>query len=169
MTASERRHDAWESRKTLIIVIAVGAAILIAGFFYILMRASSRGPATAERLQGAIRPGSPEFAQFKEKIILDEPEADEARRPLGDIVMTLRTTVRNLTDRTLSGLEIRAAVVDGNGKAVKERTVVVIPSSRAQELAKNKTLLVPVTLEGMSESDYRANISMEITAFKFKD
>lgn len=169
MTAVNSKTEAPESRTTLIIVIAVGAAILIAGFFYLLMRASAGGPAAQQTLQGAIRQGSPEFEQYKEKLIRDDPEATEAKRALGDIVMTLTTTVRNFTDRTVSGLEIRAAVVDHQGKAVKERTVIVVPSSRFPELGKSKTMPVQVTLEGMSDTDDRANIRMEITAFKFKE
>ena len=86
---------------------------------------------------------------------------------MGDTVMSLHTTVRNFTGRTLNGLEIRAAVVDHQGKPVKERTVVVIPTKQA-ELEPNKTMLVQVMLEGMSDTDDRANIKMEVTGFKFK-
>ena len=51
---------------------------------------------------------------------------------------------------------------------MKQRTVVVIPT-RQPELAPNKTMQVQVLLDGMSETDARANIKMEITGFKFKD
>src|SRR5215831_19480206 len=105
---ADRRIEApAESRRALIIVVAVIAAVLIALFFYILMRASGGSGRAEPSLQGAIRPGSPEFEQLKSRIMLDEPEADEAKRALGDIVMTLRTTVRNFTGKTLAGLEIR--------------------------------------------------------------
>lgn len=168
MTTHEKRIDSQpESRSTLIIVVAVAAAIVIAGFFYFLMRAS-RGTGGGEpTLQGAIRPGVPEFAQNSPNIKLDDPEAEEAKRALGDIVMSLHTTVRNLTGKTLDGLEVRAAVVDHQGKSVKERIVVVVPT-RQPELAPNKTMKVQVMLEGMSETDDRANIKMEVTGFKFK-
>jgi site-specific recombinase XerC len=169
MNTHEKRIDSQpESRSTLIIVVAVAAAIVIAGFFYFLMRAS-RGTGVSEpTLQGAIRPGSAEFAQNNVNIKLDDPEAEEAKRALGDIVMSLHTTVRNLTGKTLDGLEVRAAVVDHQGKAVKERTVIVIPT-RQPELAPNKTMKVQVMLEGMSDTDDRANIRMEVTGFKFKE
>ena len=111
--------------------------------------------------------GSPEFDQNVDKIYLDPPEADEAKRALGDIVMNLQTTARNFSGRTLNGLEVRAAVVDGEGKPVKERTVVVIPT-RQPELQPNGTMLVVVRLDGMKETDHRANIKMEVTGFKFK-
>jgi len=168
MAVPDRRTEASESNRTLIIVVAVAAAVVIALLFYVLMRAGGRGPAGEPTLPGAIRAGSPQFEEYKSKIFLDDPEATEAKRALGDIVMTLQTTVRNVTGKTLNGLEIRAAVVDYESQPVKERTVVVIPTRQA-ELAPNKTMQVNVMLEGMSDADARANIKMEVTGFKFKE
>ena len=167
MAVPDRRIEASESNRTLIIVVAVAAAVVIALVFYLLMRAGG-GRTTDPGLQGAIRAGSPQFEQYKAQIVLDDPEATEAKRALGDIVMSLQTTVRNLTGKTLNGLEIRAAVVDYQGQPVKQRTVVVIPG-RQPELPPNKTMQVPVMLEGMSDKDARANIKMEVTGFKFKE
>jgi flagellar basal body-associated protein FliL len=168
MAASDRRIETGESNRTIIIVVAVVAAIVIAAGFYFLMRLGSSGPSANAGLQGAVRAGSPQFDEYKSKIFLDDPEATEAKRALGDIVMSLQTTVRNLTGKTLTGLEMRAAVVDYEGKPVKERTVVVIPT-RQPELAPNKVMPVQVLLDGMSETDARANIKMEVTGFKFKE
>ena len=81
--------------------------------------------------------------------------------------MSVHSTVRNFTGRPINGLEVRAAVVDHQGKALKERTVVVIPT-RQPELGPNKTMQVQVMLEGMSDTDDRADIKMEITGFRFK-
>lgn len=168
MAAQDRRFEETESRKTLIIVVAVAAAVVIALFFYLLMRAGGANGGAEPTLQGAIRAGSPQFDQYKSQIVLDDPEATEAKRALGDIVMSLGTTVRNLSGKTLNGLEIRAAVVDYDNKPVKERTVVVIPT-RQPELPPNKTMTVQVMLEGMTDTDARANIKMEVTALKFKE
>ena len=167
MAAPDRRLESSESNRTLIIVVAIAAAVVIALFFYVLMRAGSGSGGGEPTLQGAFRPGSAEFDKDQPNIIVEEPEADEAKRALGDIVMSLRTTVRNLTGKTLSGLEIRASVVDYEGKPVKERTVVVVPT-RVAELPPNKTMPVQVMLEGMKDTDARANIKMEVTGFKFK-
>ena len=168
MSTSERQVSPADedSRRKLIIVVAVIAALIIAVFFYFLMRASGGGQAEPT-LTNAIRAGSPEFTQFAPKITLDEPEADQANRALGDIVMNLRTTARNFTGRTLNGLEIRASVVDHQGQPVKQRTVVVIPAKRA-ELDPNRTMPVEIRLEGMTDKDDRANIKMEVTGFSFK-
>ena len=166
--ATPDRVEGTGTNRTLIIVVAIGAAVLIAIFFYVLMRASGGGTIAEPTLEGAIREGSPQFEEYKSKIILDTPEATEAKRALGDIVMTLSTTARNLTGKTLSGLEIRAAVVDYDGKPVKQRSVVVVPT-RQPELAPNKTMPVNVTLDGMKDSDARANIKMEVVAVKLKE
>jgi hypothetical protein len=155
-----------KSRRTLIIVIAIVAAILIGGFFYLLLRRTV-APTAPPTLQGAIRPGSPDWDKYSKLIVLDGPEADEAKRALGDTVMSLHATVRNLTGRTITGLEIRGAVVDHDNKPVKERTLVVIPG-RQPELEPNKTMKVGVMLEGFSDSDDRANIKMEVTGFILK-
>jgi hypothetical protein len=167
MAAHDRRIDSSDESRRMIIIVAVGAAILIALFFYLFLKAAGTRNASEPTLQGAMRAGASEFDQFKTRIVLDDPEADEAKRALGDIVMSLHTTVRNFTGRTLNGLEIRAAVVDHQGKAIKERTVVVIPTRQA-ELAPNKTMPVSIMLEGMSDADDRANIKMELTGLRFK-
>jgi len=106
-------------------------------------------------------------SQLQAKIVVDDVEADEAKRALGDIVMSLHGTVRNFSGRTINGLEIKAAVIDHQGQPVKQRTVVVIPS-RQPELEPNKTMPVQIMLEGMTDADDRANIRMEVTAFTFK-
>lgn len=155
------------SRRNVIIIVAVVAAIMIAVLFYFLMRASTTVPVDPT-LEGAIRPGAPEWAEYQSKIHLDAPEATEAKRALGDIVMNLQTTVRNFTGRTLSGLEIKGFVVNRQGQPVRERTVVVIPSAQQPELEPNRTMFVQIQLVGMTDADERANIKMEVTGFKFK-
>ena len=168
MAVPDRRVETGESNRILIISVAVAAAVVIALLFYLLMRAGGSGGGGEPTLQGAIRPGSPDWDKYAKNIVLDDPEATEAKRALGDIVMSLQTTVRNLTGKTLTGLEIRAAVVDYDKKPIKQRTVVVIPM-RQPELVPNKTMPVAVMLEGMSDTDSRANITMEVTGFKIKE
>ena len=169
MATSERQlPETDDSRRRVIITVAVIAAIAIGGLFYFLMRASSR--ITVEpTLERAIRPGSPEFAEYAPKLFVEAPEADEAKLALGGIVMNLQTTVRNFTGRTLNGLEMRGMVVDHQGKPVREKTVVVIPTSSQPELEPNHSMTVRLRLEGMTDSDDRANIKMDVTGFKFKN
>src|SRR5258706_15196134 len=142
-----------KSRTTLIVVVAAIAAVVIGGFFYLLLRKSvATGPPTT--LQGAIRRGSPDWDTYRKRIVLDEPAdcpepgapfcATESKRALGDIVMTLRATGRNFTGRSITGLEIRAFVVDHNDQPVRQRTLVFIPVIDRTELLPNRTMPVSV-------------------------
>jgi hypothetical protein len=168
MAVSDKRLEGSESNRTLIIIVAIAAAVVIAVFFGVLLWAVSSGPTGEVALQGAFRAGSPEFEKNKPNIVLDTPEGWEGKRALGDLTMSLKTTVRNLTGKTLNGLEIKGSVVDYEGKPVKEKTLVFIPTKQA-ELAPNKTMQVQMMLDGMKDSDPRANIRMEVTGFKFKE
>lgn len=161
-TETEKGLSETNSSRTTIIIVAVIAAMAIGGLFYLLMRQTSSVSSPQPRLASAIRPGAPEFEKYRSQIVLDEPEAEQAHSMLGGLTMTLQTTVRNFTGKTITGLEMRAAVVDHQNQPVKERTFVVIPA-RQPELEPNKTLVVPIKLEGLKEEDDRANIKMEVT------
>jgi len=164
--AVERTAADEKSRTTLIIVVAAVAAIIIGGLFYWLMRKSA-APSPPVTLQAAIRPGSSDWDNYVKRIALDDPEADESKRALGDTVMNLFTTVRNFTGRTITGLEMRGSVVDHDGKAIKQRTMVMIPG-RQPELDPNKTMRVTILMDGFSDEDDRANIKMEVTGFTLR-
>lgn len=155
-----------KSRRALIIILAIVAAVLIGGFFYLLLRKTVT-PVAAPTLQGAIRPGTPDWDKYSKLIVLDDKDADEAKRTIGDTVMWLRATVRNLTGRTISGLELKGAVVDHDGRSVKERSLVIIPGKQT-ELEPNKTMKAAVMLEGFTDSDDRANFKLEVTGFTLK-
>jgi hypothetical protein len=125
------------------------------------------GGSQQNNLPQLVRTGSPEFEKNQPLIKIDDLEATESTRAVGDIVMTLFGTVRNFTGRTLNGLEIRVAVVDLDGKPVKERTLMVIPNQKP-ELENNQTMKAQALLEGISKNATRANLKMEVTGFSFK-
>ncbi|MGH9931375.1 MAG: hypothetical protein ACREA9_19385 [Pyrinomonadaceae bacterium] len=166
-TPDRQIPDSDESRRKVIIVVAVVAAVAIAGLFYLLISTIGSGT-VAPTLQGAIRAGTPEFEQYASKIVLDKPEAYQSKQALGGIVMNLQTVVHNFTGRTLSGLEIKGIVVDHQDRPVNEHAAVVVPSARQPELENNRSMVVVVLLQGMTDKDDRANIKMEVTGFKFK-
>jgi hypothetical protein len=168
MSTSEK--DIAESSRSVKItygVVGIISLLLIGGILYIARKPAATGSGQA-KLENALRPGSPDFEKYKALITVDKPEATEGARAIGDIQMRLTTTVRNFTGKTIDGLEMRGAVVDIEGKTVKERTIIVIPNNArgVQELDPNKTLDVPIVLEGMTKEADRANIKMEITAIR---
>ena len=165
-----------KSRRTLIIVVAVIAAVVMGGFFYVLLRKSA--PSPAPTLQGAIRPGSPDWDKYSKLIVLDDPGdcpeegsrfcAYESKRTLGDIQMTLRATVRNFTGRTITGLELYAAVLDHQDQPVRQRKRIVVPSANLTELLPNKTAPISVVIDGIFDEDDRANVKMVVTGFTLR-
>jgi hypothetical protein len=114
-----------------------------------------------------VRAGAPDYEKYQPLIKIDDVEATESTRAVGDIVMTLYGTVRNFTGRTLNGLEVRVSVVDLEGKPVKERTLIVIPNQKT-ELDNNQNMKAQALLEGINKNATRANIRMEVTGFSFK-
>lgn len=172
--AAEHSIPDEKSRTTLIVVVAAIAAVVIGAFFYLLMRKSA-APSPPATLQGAVRPGSPDWDKYSKLIVLDDPGdcpeegsrfcAYESKRGLGDTQMTLRATVRNFTGHTITGLEITAAVIDHQDQPVRQRTRIAIPSSTIAELLPNKTTSFSIIIDGFSDSDDRANVKMDVTGF----
>lgn len=159
------------SRRIIFIVVGAITLLLLSGIVYLMTRPDTGGGVAKEQhLENALRAGTPDFEKYKVLAKLDEPDATEGVRAIGDIVMTLHTTARNFTGRAISGLEVHAAVVDPANKPIKERTAIVVPNGATglTELAPNKTLPIFLTLEGFSKADVRANIKMEVTAISFK-
>lgn len=162
--------EADTTRRNIFIGVALVSALLIAGVVYLVTRPGSQG--VEPRLENALRAGSPEFDQYRERIVIDfdpEENATTGVRALGDLVVNMKPTIRNFTGRTITGLELHAAAIDLENKLMKERTVIAIPRAGVPaELAPNKTLDVPIMLEGMSKDILPANLRIELTAIRFK-
>jgi hypothetical protein len=174
---NNRRDAADGSRRTIFIIFGVVAVLLAVGLIYFLKTRPEPKPAGAtvdQKLEGGLRAGSPDFEKYRDLIKMDVPIADYADSVAGDVQMNLGTTVRNFTGRTISGLEMHGAVVDFEGKPIKERTKIVIPSGSLTELENNGTAKTPIAIPGFRGDDKakveagQAVIKMEITAIKFK-
>lgn len=165
-----------KTRRIIFIVAGLIAIALIAGLVVYLKTRPQPQPAAIldQKLDGGIRAGSPEFEKYRELIKLDEVDAEYSNTVASGIQMRLATTVRNFTGRTINGLEMKGSVTDLNGKPIKERTMVVIPSGAIDELENNQTARAPITIPGFKGEDSdriesgQAKIKMEITAIKFK-
>jgi hypothetical protein len=169
-TIRANTEEADASRRKIFIGVAVATALVVAALVYWVTRpgAAPEGP---PRLEGAVRPDSPEFAQVRERVVVEfvaDQDAYESTRAVGDLVMTLRPKVRNFTGRTLSGLELKATIVDLEGNPIRERTVIAIPGAGRTELENNRVAEIPIMLEGFTKNDVRANARVEVTAVRFK-
>jgi hypothetical protein len=118
------------------------------------------------RLDGLIRPGMTEFEQLREKIVVDQLVAGESTHSLDEFVIEVGATVRNTTGRTISGLEIRAALLDSHHLSVSERTVLIVPA-RQTVLDPGEAIKVRLMLEGVSPAAERVRPLMEVTGIGF--
>lgn len=158
-----------ELRWPLILVAAVITTLLLllmAGALRLAQTQPSVSPAVEHRLEGALRPETQGFEQFRERIVVEQLAAIEAPRPLGDLAVEVNATVRNNTGRALDGLEMRGAVLDARRSALRERTVVIVPA-RQTVLEPGEAIDVRVLLEGISPEVERAGVSMEVTGVRF--
>ena len=98
-------------------IIALGAA----GLQFLAMTQpvnSDSGP----RLESALRPGEPQFEQVREQIEIAQLLGVEQVYPFNSLAVDLRGTVRNNTERTITGLEMRGSIVDAQNSTVRQRT-----------------------------------------------
>jgi hypothetical protein len=157
-------------RRTIFIVAGLVAALLIAVIVFFATRPVDNRASVAPQLEGAIRPGSSKFDEYREKIVVNDVEAFKSPRALGDQIVRLQGTVRNFTGRTINGLEIQGTVVDSQNNPVKQRTIIAIPSraTGANELVSNRTMQVVVLLEGIKMDADLANFRIDVAGVRFQ-
>lgn len=157
-----------ELRWPLILLAAIITTLIVlmtAGVLHLSLTRPDGRPAAGRRLEGAIRPEMPEFEQLRERIVVERLVATEAPRPPNDLAVEINGTVRNATDRTVSGLEVRGAVLDARRSALRERTVVVVPARQAA-VEPGEAINVRILLEGIHHEADSADVLMEVTGVR---
>ena len=92
----------------------------------------------------------------------------EKVHPFDTLAVAMTATVRNNTGRTISGLELRGAILDSNSSSVRERTVVVIPL-RQKILESGEAINTRILLDGIDKDSDRAHLVMEVAAMRFDE
>lgn len=158
-----RREEADGSRRMIFIAVAVVAALLIAGLAYMATRPAARPG--EERLEGAIRPGSPDFPAADRLVVEFDPDEDATigANALGNFVVTMKPTIRNFTGRTVNGLEFHVAGLDLAGKVIRERTFV-----STEEIEPNKIATPGISLNFPPDNKPAQLARPELTGVRFK-
>jgi hypothetical protein len=163
MSSFDRRRDEGDkSRRYIFIAVGLVAALLIAGLAYWASR-----PAAApgeERLEGAVRPGSPGFPGADKLIVEFNPDDNAfiGANALGNYVVTLKPIIRNFTGRHVSGLEFRASGSDVNGKVILARTF-----AREVDIEPNRITSPSLGLN-FPPDNRPAQLKLELTGVRFK-
>ena len=153
--------------KTFIIAILIAVFAIGGGVLLLIKIQPSMQEQQEQALAGALREGSPEFEAITKRIVAETNKDQTWFSPVGTgtVMMNIAGKIRNYSDKTLTGLEIRVSVVDSYDKVVKDRTVVVIPT-QAKRLAPKQEMDVNIAVEGFQPDDDRANIRWKVTAIK---
>ena len=163
LSAFERSTEEGDkSRRYIFIAVGVIAALLVAGLAYWASR-----PVAApgeERLEGAVRAGSPGFPGPDKLIVEFIPDENAVMgvNALGNYVVTLKPTVRNFTGRAVSGLEFHASGMDTNGKVIRERTF-----ARDVDIEPNRITSPSLGLN-FPPDNRPAQLKLELTGVRFK-
>ena len=147
-------------------IITAAIVLLTLGVMRMALSQTVEKQIPVPRLEGLIRPGMPEFGKLREMIVLDHLVAGESTRSLDDSVVEVGATVRNATGRTISGLEIRAALLDSQLFSVSERTVLIVPA-RQTVIEPGEAIKVRMMLEGVGPAARRVTPLMEVTGIGF--
>lgn len=165
------KGEADGSRRVAFTVMAIASVVIVGAILLLLTPVGVKlglrsPPQTGERrLAGAIRPGSPEFEQVRERLIIEfdpNENADIGPTALGPWAVIMKPVVRNFTGRTVSGLEFHASGVDLSGQTIRERTFI-----SEEEIEPNKTFTPNIGVN-FPQDGKPANLKLELTGIRFK-
>lgn len=153
------------------IYLAVGIVTLVStvvagGLIFPVLTRPPASTGETPQLDGALRAGTPEFERYRERLVIDSPEATASPRALGDLLVELKTNVRNETGRRIDGLEMRGVVLNAQGTPVGERIAVIIPLQQTA-LEPGEEMSVRMLIEGVSPDAERAGARVEVTGLRF--
>ncbi len=142
-------------------------AMLTAGLYYVATQSTVKSD-TQPRLERALQPGDAEFEEFRQHIAIEQLVGVEKVHPFDTLAVAMTATVRNNTGRTISGLELRGAILDSTSSSLRERKVVVIPV-RQKVLESGEAINTRILLESIDKDSDRAHLVLEVTAMRFAE
>jgi len=146
-------------------IITSFVVVITTGILYLAATRPYVGRIVEPRLEGAIRRESPIFEQLSEQFVVERLAAAQAARA-SDTAVEINAIVRNATGRTVTGLELRGALLDATNSPLRERTVVVVPTRQAA-LEPGETINVSLLLEGIRPEAEISVPSIEVTGVRF--
>ena len=163
MSSFGRKDEAPDkSRMVIYGAVAAVALLLLGGLAYLATR-PKQGPGE-ERLEGALRPGSPDFPGPGKLVVEFDPDEHALIGPtaLGPWAVTFKPVVRNFTGRTVSGLEFRVAGLDLKGNVIRERVAI-----NRDEIEPNR-VHTPALSINFPQDNKPADLRLELTGVLLK-
>lgn len=147
-------------------IVTAAIALIVAALYYVAMTGPGAKSHDVFNLETSLRPGDPEFEQFRRQIAIDALVGTEKIPPLNNLAVEMTGTITNNTGRTINALEMRGAILDRNEAVIRERKVVIIPM-RQTALEPNEAINVRILLENIDKESERARLRLEVTGLSF--
>lgn len=160
------------SKESMLGILGLMLAILLAlalreGFVKLNKPGSSHfAPGEIHRLEGALRTGHGEFEQYRDRIVIERPQALAAAHTTDDLALEVSTSVRNNTGRVIKGLEVCGTVVDPQGSPLSEMVTVIIPTQQTA-LEPDEAIKARLLLEGVVTEAALADVRIKVTGVVF--
>jgi len=148
-------------------LITTAIALLVAVMHFVASTTPPVNRSSPAQFDWMLQPGHSDFDQLREQILIEQVMGNEKLHPFNNLVVELTGVVRNETGRTISGLEMRGAIVDTENVTVRERTVAVIPLHQIA-LEIDEAINVRILLEGIDRDSDRARAVLEVTGITFE-
>jgi hypothetical protein len=151
-----------EKDRSQTIMILSGLAVLAVIVLIILVTSFGRRASQAEMAHA----GSPDFDDYAANVKILNVEKKTGER------MNLRyarilCTVQNSGDRTLTGLQLRAAVLGTGGQVIKEKIFTPVPNTR-DSLAPNQSMNIDVSIERVPDPSEIMDMTIELYGLTLK-
>ena len=141
-------------------------ALIVAGLHYIGMQQHHSSSYSAPQPAWALRTGQAEFEQHRKDIVVSHIVGREKLHPFNNLTVELRAVVTNRTNRVISGLEMRGAILDTKNSIVRERTIAIVPGQQ-KLLEVNESITVRVLLKRMDKQSDRTHKVLEVSGISF--
>lgn len=151
-----------------LLVGALIALLLIGGVaVWWLTRAPSIEDQQAKLMQGALREGSPDFANLAKNIQIarDDDHTVESPTGQGTISMYIRGNVYNKTGKTITLLEVTVSIINQQNQPIREKAVLVVPVQHGP-IGPGESTTIDAQMGGFDRKEDRANINFKVTGIK---
>ena len=147
-------------------IVSAVIALVVAGMHYLAMNQRNFNSFPAQQPAWTLKTGQAEFEQHRKDIVVSQIEGREQLHPFNNLSVELTAVVTNRTNRVISGLEMRGAILDTKNSIVQQRTVVIIPGQQ-KLLEVDESITVRVLLKRMEKNSDRAQTALEVTGIRF--
>lgn len=148
-------------------LMTAAIALLIGVMHFVTSTKSPVSRSSPPRFEWTLQPGQADFDQERQQVTIEQLMGSEKLHPFNNLVVELTAVVRNQSGRTITGLEMRGAILDPANSTLRERTVAVIPVQQTV-LEINEAINVRILLEGIDRDAHRARTELEVTGITFE-